>query len=179
MLNWFSSLPESDKIQTISIICTSILSIIAILISVITLIQNNKMVFESNKPYISIFSKVISFSSPHLYLVLKNFGSSGATILNIDYNAELDTFFERKPFKNMKNVFIAPNQSFVYPLDFDKNIDSIINFKITYKYLNKTYVDNHCVNFSHYHDICFTKVHSSKDLRELSEVLQEIVMQDI
>lgn len=170
---------NSDIIQIISIICTSILSIIAIIISILTLIQNNKMIFESNKPYISIFSKVISFSSPHLYLVLKNFGASGAIILNIDYDEILDGYFERKPFKNMSNAFIAPNQSFVYPLTFDENLDKSINFTVTYKYLNKIYTESCIVNFSQYKDVCFIKTHSSKDIKELSEVLQEMIIQNI
>lgn len=45
----------SDVIEIISIICSSILSIVAIVISVLTLVQNNKMIFESNKPNIVIF----------------------------------------------------------------------------------------------------------------------------
>ena len=137
------------------------------------------MIFESNKPHISIFSKIISFNSPHIFLILKNFGSSGGTILNIEYDKELDSYFDKQPFKNMKNVFIAPSQSFVYPLDYKKNVDNSIHFKITYKYLSKTYIENHIVNFSQYHDIASVKFHSSRDLSELSEVLQESVIQDI
>lgn len=179
MLDCFSSLSTSDKIQILSIVCTSFLSIVAIIISVITLIQNNKMIFEGNKPNISIFSKIISFNSPHIFLVLKNFGSSGGIILNIEYDEVLNTYFDKKPFENMKNVFIAPNQSFVYPLDYNENIDKTISFKITYKYLNKIYTENHIVNFSLYHDLACVKFHSSKDLSEISEILQEGLIQDI
>lgn len=155
------------------------LTIMAIVISVLTLIQNNKMIFESNKPYISIFSKIISFNSPHLFLILKNFGTSGAIIVNIEYDEVLDSYFYKKPFENMKDVFIAPDQSYVYPIDNEENIDSIINFKVTYKYLGKIYTENHTVKFSQYHDVAVVKYHSSKDLKELSEVLQESVIQDI
>lgn len=178
-INELQIISVSDKIQIISIICTSALSIIAIIISILTLVQNNKMIFESNKPYLSIFSKVINFSSPYLYLVLKNFGNSGATIIDIKYDNVLLSYLERKPFSNMKNVFIAPNQSFVYPLNFDKDLDKTINFQIHYKYLNKDYFENCVVNLNHYKDTCFTKIHSSKDIKELSEVLQEMVIQDI
>lgn len=69
---------------------------------------------------ISISDKIqiisIICTSPHIYLVLKNFGTSGATILNIEYDEVLDTYFKRKPFEHMQNIFIAPNQSFMYPL---------------------------------------------------------------
>lgn len=169
----------SDKIQIISIICTSVLSIIAIIISVLTLLQNNKMIFESNKPYISIFAKAISFTSPRIYLVLKNFGTSGATILDIEYDEVLDSYFKKKPFEHMKNIFIAPNQSFMYPLSKAEDLCKPIHFKIKYKYLNKTYIENHLVNFDHYNDICYLKVHDSKDIKELSEVLQEMTIQNL
>ena len=169
----------SDKIQIISIICTSVLSIIAIIISVLTLLQNNKMIFESNKPYISIFTKAISFTSPHIYLVLKNFGTSGATILNIEYDEVLDTYFKRKPFEHMQNIFIAPNQSFMYPLSKAEDICQPIHFKIKYKYLNKIYCEDHTVSFDHYNDICYLKVHNSNDIKELSEVLQEMTIQNL
>lgn len=168
----------SDVIQIISIVCTSLLSIVAIIISILTLIQNNKMIFESSKPSISIFSKVVSFTSPYSFIVLKNFGSSGATILSIEYDDVLNTYLKRKPFEHMKNVFIAPNQSYVYPLEPHKEPDTIINFKITYKYLGKTYTENCAVNFEQFKDVCYVKVHSSKDIQELSDILQEMTFQN-
>ncbi len=169
----------SDIIQIISIICSSILSIIAIVISVLTLVQNHKIIFESNKPNIVIFSKVISFSGPYTYLILKNFGNSGATLLNVESNKDLKSFFDRVPFKNLKNTFIAPNQSFIYPLLPDVELGKTISFTINYKYLNKEYSENCTVTFEHYKDIAYTKVHSSKDIKELSDVLQEMIIQDI
>lgn len=169
----------SDVIQIISIICSSVLSIVAIVISVLTLVQNNKMIFESNKPNIVIFSKVISFTSPYSYLILKNFGNSGATILNIKCNKDLKSFFDRVPFKNLENTFIAPNKSFVYPLLPNVKLDETISFTINYKYLNKAYSENYVVTFEHYKDIAYTKVHSSKDIKELSDVLQEMIIQNV
>ncbi len=173
----------SDIIQIISIICTSILSIVAIIISIITLLQNHKIIFESNKPSISIFSKVINFTSTNTYLVLKNFGISGATILNIECDTKISSYFSKIPFANLKNVYIAPNQSFLYPLpNTDKeNLDKSFNFKITYKYLNKTYSENCNVAFNIYKDIAYIKTHisSSKDFKELSEILQEMTLQNI
>lgn len=173
----------SDWIEIFSIICSSILSIVAIVISVLTLVQNNKMIFESNKPNITIFSKVLSFTSPYPFLVLKNFGVSGATILNIEYDGDLKNYLEREPFKNMKNVFIAPNQTFVYSLNHkDFDYEKTFNFKISYKYLDKTYTEEHQVSFNQYLDIAYTKIHfknSKIDTKELSDVLQEMIIQDI
>lgn len=171
----------SDVIEIISIICSSILSIVAIVISVLTLLQNNKMIFESNKPYLAIFSKIISFNGPYAYLVLKNFGNSGATILNIDYDKSINTYFDKEPFKNMVNTYIAPNQSFVYPLKDDLDLEQIITFKINYSYLNKTYSETYVVKFSQLKDIPSSKAHITKNpnIKELSNVLQEMIIQDI
>ena len=169
----------SDIIEIVSIICSSILSIVAIIVSVLTLIQNNKMIFESNKPNIVIFSKVINFTTPYSYLILKNFGNSGASIINIEYDKDLKSFFDKIPFKNLENTFIAPNQSFVYPLLPKIDLNETITFTINYKYLNKKYSEKCTVSFEHYKDIAYTKVHSSKDIKELSSVLQEMVIQDI
>ena len=171
----------SNWIEVVSIICSSILSIIAIAISVLTLRQNNKMIFESNKPNLIIFSKIVSFTSPYTYLVLKNFGNSGATILNIEYNKNISSYFGKEPFKRMSNVYIAPNQPFVYPLKDDFDLEQTINFKINYLYLNKTYSETHTVKFSQLKDIPSTKVHISKnmDIKELSSVLQEMTIQNI
>lgn len=169
----------SDIIEIVSIICSSILSIVAIIVSVLTLIQNNKMIFESNKPNIVIFSKVINFTTPYSYLILKNFGNSGASIINIEYDKDLKSFFDKIPFKNLENTFIAPNQSFVYPLLPKIDLNETITFTINYKYLNKKYSENCTVSFEHYKNIAYTKVHSSKDIKELSSVLQEMVIQDI
>jgi hypothetical protein len=174
---------DSDVIEIISIICSSVLSIVAIVISVLTLIQNSKMIFESNKPNITIFSKILNFTSPYPFLVLKNFGVSGATILNIEYDGDLRNYLEREPFKNMKDVFIAPNQTFVYSLNHENfDYDKVFNFKITYKYINKIYTEKCQVSFKQYLDIAYTKNHFEKcspDTKELSDVLQEMIVQDI
>ena len=173
----------SDIIQIISIVCSSILSIVAIIISVLTLWQNNKMIFESNKPNITIFSKVLNFTSPYPYLILKNFGVSGATILNIEYDKTLKNYLNREPFENMKNVFISPNQSLVYSLNHENfDYSKVFHFKITYKYLNKTYTEECQVSFNQFLDIAYVKNHlhnSSDDIKELSEIFQEMVIQDI
>lgn len=83
----------------------------------------------------------------------------------------------------MKNVFIAPNQTFVYSLNHENfNYDKVFNFKITYKYLGKTYTEEHQVTFNQYLDIAYTKIHfknSKIDTKELSDVLQEMIIQDI
>ena len=184
MLNLFFNILSSDInlsliVDIVSTIASIILSIIAIIISIVTLAQNNKMIFESNKPNIVIFSKVISFTSPHYFIVLKNFGLSGAIITNIEYDNPLTSYFDRKPFEHMKDVFIAPSQSFLYPLNPHSKPEEKVRFKITYKYLHKIYTETCVVNFEHYKDVCYQKVHTSKNIEELSNVLQEMTIQDI
>lgn len=77
------SLTPSDVIQLIGILASLITSIIAIIISVLTLKQNSKTIDETSRPYVAIYAKTTNFQSPHYYLVVKNFGQSGATISSI------------------------------------------------------------------------------------------------
>lgn len=59
----------SDVIQIIGILASLITSILAIVISVLTLKQNSKMIEESTRPYVAIYSKTTNFQSPQYYLV--------------------------------------------------------------------------------------------------------------
>ena len=64
----------SDWIEIFGILASLITSIIAIIISVKTLQQNNKMIEESTRPYIVVCGKVINCQDPTFYLVIKNYG---------------------------------------------------------------------------------------------------------
>ena len=71
------SITWSDIIEIAGIIASTITSIIAIAISVKTLRQNNKMLEESTRPNIQIYS---IYSDTIVYIMIKNFGQSSCTI---------------------------------------------------------------------------------------------------
>ena len=59
MQNLFSQLTTTDYVQIIGIILSFLIGIIAIVISIATLKQNNKMIEESTRPFICIYTKMI------------------------------------------------------------------------------------------------------------------------
>lgn len=71
-------LSTSDIIQLIGIMASLLTSIIAIIISIVTVRQNSKILEEANRPVISIYGQSINPGAPMFYLVVKNFGNSSA-----------------------------------------------------------------------------------------------------
>lgn len=81
-------LSVSDIIEIIGIVSSSAVSIIAIIISIKTLkqthitnIQNNRMLEEATRPYISIYLDSITICEQDSFFVLKNFGQSPGRIV--------------------------------------------------------------------------------------------------
>ena len=61
-------------INIILCVLSFILAVISVVTVVITLRQNNKMIEESTRPVISIYTDEINAGNPLFYLVVKNFG---------------------------------------------------------------------------------------------------------
>ena len=70
----------SEIVNIILSILSFALAVTSIIIVVITLKQNNKMLEESSRPVMSIFTQTLTFGSPEIYLVVKNYGHSSAFI---------------------------------------------------------------------------------------------------
>lgn len=177
-------LSTSDMIEIISIICTSLLSIIAIIISVLTLIQNNKMIEESSRPYIAISKHVVAINTPKEYLILKNYGSAGAEIIDIKCSIPSENLLkeitdDRDPFSYLIGTFIAPNQTFS-PVISTKNIqEENISFTITYKSGVKTYTTVSNIKVQQEHGILYSKsCTNGKELDTISRTLQEMIIQN-
>lgn len=75
-----SSLSPSDIIQLLGILLSTIISTIAVIISVVTLRQNHQMVEESTRPYIVVYTAATDFQSPMYYLVIKILVKQGLTL---------------------------------------------------------------------------------------------------
>ena len=100
----------TDIIEIIGIIASTTVSIVAIVISVMTLKQNSKMIEESTRPYVVVCGKTANYQEPRFYLIIKNYGSSGAIITKFICDHDLAEFSYRKeitPFKNICGTFIA------------------------------------------------------------------------
>ena len=79
----------SDWINAVLCVLSFILAVISVITVIITLKQNNKMIENSTRPYIAIYSNVTYFQDTKFYIILKNFGQSGAMIESFTCNIDL------------------------------------------------------------------------------------------
>lgn len=118
-------------------------SIVAVIISVVTLRQTNKIQQDASKPYIVAYLSKIKVSDSDLtFLVIRNFGKTGATIKEVKTNPRLNNpglSSVNDPIDNLKNQFIAPNQSFATGISISPSKGELKEEKFT---VNIKYVDN-------------------------------------
>lgn len=143
LIDVINEFTRSDWIELFGIFASIILSIVAILIALLTLRQNSKMLEESTRPYICISFDSIRISSYLPRFTIKNYGQTGATIIeflypnNIDFGKEI--FNEQ--FAHVVGLFLAPQQS--VSIELLKIPDEITNveFSIKYKTVKKKYTE--------------------------------------
>lgn len=170
------------SIETIGIISSIVFSTISILISIKTLKQNSKMIEESTRPYMVMYLEVLNVQTPILFLILKNFGKNSAKILSFQTSEDLSVLSfdkERKPFKDIENTSIAPNQSISCALDKRnyKNIkNKFIHFNIIYESEFQIYHDEFEINLELYHNNLLPRASTdNKELKIISFTLQNIL----
>lgn len=164
-----------------------IISIVAICISVKTLKNNNKMIEESTRPQVVVYSEITKYYKvPKYKIVIKNFGKSAALIKKFNYNKSILNFMydsdDRNPFEKLNGVLIAPNQNIVITLNPKKIIalETNVDFQFEIEYCDPTgnkYTETFYDNISHKSDLLFmtdeTK-NSKEALDMLSITLQQI-----
>lgn len=95
----------------------AISSIVAIIISTVTLLYTAKIQRDAVKPYIVAYIQQVP-SGPTLitYLIIKNFGKTAAWITDVSANPQIKSGkmpFENNPFNEFSNQLIAPSQTYV------------------------------------------------------------------
>lgn len=138
----------SDTLELFGILASTITSIIAIVISVLTLRQNAKMIEDSSRPCIGIYGLSTYICERNYYIILKNYGSSPARIESLTYDFDIVLLSKHKncePFSHIDGASIAPGQSYRCAIDFDKvtkyNL-TCINFHICYSSGIRKYEDD-------------------------------------
>ena len=178
-----SPLSVSDKINIISIVATTFISLASLYIAMVTLKQNNKMMEGSTRPYVVVYGAVTNFQSPIYKIIVKNFGQSGALITNFETDHDLIDFNfgygTKRPSENLCGTFIAPNQSFVCAIDYKKILDkevNKINFRISYEFEDKIYNESIDLNVFAELDILSPRASTTdKELKIISYTLQDMV----
>lgn len=121
--------------QVVSNIILSILSFIlaaiAVVVSVLTLRQNNKMIESNTRPYVGITGDFINLGTKHYKLIMKNYGNSEAYITQIEFKPSLLGFSTREdidPFTRFIDSTILPGQAVICPLSMEKVLECEYDF---------------------------------------------------
>ena len=185
-------LTPSDIINIISIIVSTVVSIVAIVISLkslkqslITNEQNNRMLEESTRPYITIYLDAVTICEQSSFFVLKNFGQSPGRIVLFEFDPVLKTL-ETSPERGnqlineqydfVKGLTLAPGQSKMMSCNVTKVPKDVLLFKIGYAALGKYYEESIELNVKNYAHIpvarpdshirpgCERQVHSLREM---------------
>ena len=171
-------------VNIISIIASSSLSIVAIVISIITLRKSSKATFESSRANIVFY--VDTLTGGQQFLTIKNFGNSLGTILSIDISPKPD--YSKSPklngisvplITNYTDISLAPNQCVKSWFPFSQYPDKKFNITVKYKTLGKTYTENYPIDISYIEAIDYIRKNSTSNdvshvLKDINETLQNI-----
>ncbi|AXG40508.1 hypothetical protein EGCR1_17560 (plasmid) [Enterococcus gilvus] len=180
------NLSISDIIQLISIILSALLTIVSLVISVKALKQSQKSIelteksiLDSNRPYVVIYRDYIQvLSTVHEYVIVKNFGNTGAVIDEISFSPVLlDDIRSGKVFDHLAGVFIAPGQSIstvtsVNVFKREKDLPDT-NVSIVYHDEIKKYKNQYSFSDSILNDILVSKSKPSKN-KSVQEVMSTV-----
>lgn len=173
----------STVINIILCVLSFVLAAISVVIVVITLRQNSKMLEESTRPVISVYTQVINPGVPMLYLVVKNFGNSTAYMTKFETDFDFTDCYKfhgsRNYIEDFNHCVIAPGQSRICILDYDK-LTKPVNFSISYKSSVRTYNEEFCVDLRAASELPTSKYATvGKELMSISYSLQEMLLKNL
>ena len=174
----------STIVNIILCVLSFILAAISVVTVVITLRQNNKMIEESTRPVISVYTDEINAGNPFFYLIVKNFGKSPAYITKFEYDFDFKGCYkirnDRDYLEGLNNAVLAPGQSRICTLDYAK-IDKEVTFTLEYqKKKKKVYSDKFTIDLKAGVSMPYGKVATEgKELRTISYALQEMLQKNL
>lgn len=134
----------SDWIQSIAILTSLIVALISILQTRAAAKTTERTIQEANRPNIALYVETLDTIYFHKYIVLKNFGNTSATIIDLTFEGELDEYNNKFRMETLIGGTVAPQQKFTSSLEtkFEKTIVG----SITYKDFNeKTYTESFAI----------------------------------
>ena len=180
---FISKLTPSDIIQIFGIIASFLTALVAIIISLVTLLQNSKMLEESSRAVISIYPQNINTGTSMLFLVVKNFGNSPAVIRKFDYDFDFTDCYkfraDRDYLKDIIGSSLAPGQSRICCLDYEK-LTQPVTFTLEYQSGSKTYHETLVIDLRAGVNVPAPKTATPKEeLRTISYTLQEMLQKNL
>lgn len=140
----------SDAIQLLSVLVAIFLGIVSIKISQKTMIQNSKMIEESTRPIIIIYSEYSN--AYNLNLVVKNIGKSCGTIKELRSNFD---FFNSNSYAVDGKDYILDFITLTLPPNAEKKcmlyadtINRPVEFDIVYTSSTNTYAEHVSINLT-------------------------------
>lgn len=122
-----NSIEVSDWIQILSILATTIISVVSVIIATKSLRLTRKSIEDANRPYIGCYVEMIEVGHFQKYFVIKNFGKTPATIIDIKFDKEIKGLGRQGKIDSIKNALIAPNQKFITAV----KVEEKDNFTVT------------------------------------------------
>lgn len=173
--------------QIVSNVVLSVLSFllaaIAVVVSMLTLKQNNRMIESSTRPYIGITGEYVNYGVSQYKVFLKNYGNSAAYIESMTFGIDLQGYLpgrpERIPFDGILGVSILPGQTIACLLDGEaircSNMEDI-SVSVVYKSSEeKQYRDNFIVPIELYQSVTSGRVLNNADpIKTIAFTLQAI-----
>lgn len=153
MFDWILTLSSSDKIELFSAIASLTTSIIAIVISVITLKKSSNAIIESSRANIMLYFDISTKANS--YIVLKNFGNSIGKITKVEISPKLD--YSKSPnllnptmsVIQFNNTVLSPNQIIKSWFPFINYPDKIFKIDIYYKTLNRDFEEHYSLDINY------------------------------
>lgn len=138
----------SDVIQLLSVLVALFLGVVSIKISIKTMSQNSKMIEESTRPILIVYSEYVN--DYDLNLVVKNIGKSCGTIKefksNFDFfNSDSYAFDGGDFILDYITLTLAPNTEKKCTLCSER-INKPVEFDIVYASSTNTYSDHISIN---------------------------------
>lgn len=162
---------------------TAATAVISVLIAVKTLRQNNKMIRNSSRPYIAVSFQSTNSQSISVYLIIKNYGASGAEIKSLKFSDKLVGVSASKiwapPFEGINGTFLAPGQSIVCAIDTTKlHSNNIECLKATVEYTDgiNNYKEDYPLNYGVYRKNPSVSADTKdNELSTISTILQDLL----
>lgn len=179
------NLTASDLINIALCVLSFFLAAISVVTVIVTLKQNSKMIENASRPYVGIHSEKTDFGYLKYFLILKNYGSSKATITDFKCDIDLSKYtlsYNTPPFEHIIGTCLMPQQQVMRTLDFSKLYkDKIKTIKFHIEYIDvKSYSEDISIIVESESEYMLTRNHKTdlnNEIEIISTTLQGIAEQ--
>lgn len=158
-----------------------LVSIVSVTIATKSLKLTRKSIEDANKPYISCYVEMVEVGHFQKYFVIKNYGKTPATILDIRFDKEVTGLGRQGNIDSIKNSLIAPNQKIITAVKVDEK--SCFRVTVVYEDMNNQVFENTFnMNLGFSSDLLHIESNNSgltKDTNALKNALHQFTKRNI